>query len=372
MKVVIFGLSVSSSWGNGHATLWRGLCRVLAQWGHQVVFFEKDVPYYAAHRDLHDLEGGKLCLYREWVDVESLAQRELDGADAAIVTSFCPDGDRASRLVFDAKRPLKVFYDLDTPVTLSTLSRGEGIPYLPASGMREFDLVLSYTGGAALRALQQQLGARRVYPLFGSVDPQVHRPAASLQRYRASVSYLGTYAEDRQPALTRLFVEAAQRMPDRRFLIGGALYPEDFPWTPNIHFVRHVPPPEHPSFFASSRLTLNVTRKAMAEMGHCPSGRLFEAAACGTPIVSDAWEGLEDFFTPDEEILIAHTTEEAIGAYLRSDEELARIAKAARARALEEHSAERRCAELVDHLSGSSSAVVQGKPAKVEAASMGR
>jgi spore maturation protein CgeB len=346
MKLVIFGLAVSSSWGNGHATLWRGLIGALARRGHRVVFFECDVPYYAAHRDLHELPGGALCLYPDWPGVVPLARRHLADADVAMVTSYCPDGVAASDLVLDSPVPLRTFYDLDTPVTLGRLREGEPVDYLGLRGLRDFDLVLSYTGGAALDELQSRLGAQRVVPLYGSVDPDVHRPVAAVERYHADLSYLGTYAEDRQETLSRLLIEPARRLVDRRFLIGGAQYPPEFPWSANIYFVRHLPPSEHAAFFGSSRLTLNVTRRAMAAMGYCPSGRLFEAAACGAPILSDAWEGLDTFFEPGREILVARTTEEALDAIEQPDESLARIARAARERTLDEATADRRARDL--------------------------
>jgi len=346
MKLVVFGLTITSSWGNGHATLWCGLCKALERRGQRVVFFERDVPYYALHRDLRALPYGELVLYPTWPEVRPLARRHLVEADAAIVTSYCPDGVAASDLVLDSPATVRVFYDLDTPVTLSRLIAGQPVDYLGPGGLADFDLVLSYTGGRALAELQTRLGARRVAPLHGSVDPEVYRLASPAEHYRADLSYMGTYAADRQPVLEKLLVDPARRRPDLRFLIGGAQYPDGFPWAGNIYFVRHLPPGEHPTFYGSSRLTLNVTREAMARMGHCPSVRLFEAAACGAPILSDAWEGLEAFFRPGSEIIVAHDTEEALRALEMSDEELARIAGRARARTLEEHTADRRAAEL--------------------------
>jgi len=356
MKLVVFGLTVSSSWGNGHATLWRGLCRALAARGHEVVFFERDVPYYAAHRDLHRLAGGELVLYPDWEKAHPAARRHLDGADVAMVTSYCPDGVAAAELVLGSRVPLRVFYDMDTPVTLQALERGERVPYLPPWGLGDFDLVLSFTGGASLRELRARLGACRVAPLYGSVDPEVHRREPARDDFRADLSYLGTYAEDRQAALETLFIEAARRLPDQRFLIGGAQYPHDFPWTENVYFVRHLPPGDHPAFYSSSRVTLNVTRAAMASMGHCPSGRLFEAAACGTPIVTDAWDGLDEFFAPGDEILVARTTEDTLRALRLPEEELERMARRARERTLEEHTAERRARDLEAALDAAGSA----------------
>ena len=346
MKLVIFGLTVSSSWGNGHATLWRGLIRALARRGHRVVFFERDVPYYAAHRDLPHLPDGELVLYPDWDAVRPLARRHLADADVGMVTSYCSDGPAASDLVLSSAAAVRTFYDLDAPVTLDELRQGRPVAYLPPGGLGDFDLVLSYTGGAALDELKARLWARRVAPLYGSVDPDVHRPTPPAEAYRADLSYLGTYAADRQPALDRFFLEPARRLSEQRFVIGGAQYPPDFPWVANLYFVRHLPPGEHPAFYSSSRLTLNVTRRAMAEMGYCPSGRLFEAAACGTPVLSDVWEGLDAFFEPGTEILTATTTEDAIAALQLPAAELAKVGRNARERALAEHTAGHRAAEL--------------------------
>jgi spore maturation protein CgeB len=348
MNLVIFGLSVSSSWGNGHAALWRGLIRALLAQGNRVTFFERDVPYYAENRDLTALpEGGTLVLYPDWHQALPVIRRALAGADVGIVTSYCPDALAATALLRDSRVPVGCFYDLDTPVTLARLDAGEDVPYIGPDGLAPFDLVLSYTGGPALDALTTRLGARRVAPLYGSVDPDLHRPAAPLPDYAGLLSYIGTYAPDRQSILERLFVEPARRRPNDRFVIAGAQYPDAFPWTPNTWFVRHLPPPEHPAFYSSSRLTLNVTRDAMARMGWCPSGRLFEAAACGVPILSDEWPGLDHFFQPGTEILTADTTERAMQALALPPCDLAAIASRARERTLDEHTAASRAAELV-------------------------
>jgi spore maturation protein CgeB len=314
------------------------------------VFYERDVPYYSDHRDLNEWPDGELKLYGNWNEVLPSARADVGDADVAMVTSYCPDGAAAAELVVTGAPGLRVFYDLDTPVTLERLRRGEVVPYLPPAGLSEFDLVLSYTGGAALDELTSRLGARRVASLYGSVDPRVHFPVAPFDRYRADLSYLGTYAEDRQETLLRLLIEPARRCAERRFLIGGAKYPQEFPWTNNIFFVRHLPPPEHSAFYCSSRITLNVTRAPMAEMGYCPSGRLFEAAACGAVVLSDAWDGLAEFFEPGAEILVANTTDEVLAALETSDAELDRIALAGRERVLADHTAERRALQLIESL----------------------
>jgi len=347
MKIVIFGLSISSSWGNGHATLWRGLCAALARNGHTVIFFERDVSYYAAHRDYFEMPGnGELVLYRDWPETLDAARRHMRDADVGIVTSYCPDGIAASELILDSPAPIRAFYDLDTPVTLNRLRSGLPIDYIGPRGLRDFDLVLSYTGGSALDELKTRLGARNVAPLYGSVDPSVHRPVASEERYRADLSYLGTHSPDRAAAVHSLFIEPARRLPACKFLLGGAQYDGSFPWQPNIFFSGHVPSADHPAFYCSSKLTLNVTRGPMAEMGYCPSGRLFEATACGVAVVSDVWAGLECFFKADSEILLARETSDVLWALERSPEELERIAQAGRERTLADHTADARASEL--------------------------
>ncbi len=357
MKIVIFGLTISSSWGNGHATLWRGLCKNLSLMGHDVVFYERDVPYYAGARDVYELPGGRLELYPSWDAIRTRASNDVADADAAFVTSYCPDGLAATELVCDQARALRVFYDLDTPITLARLRAGEDVRYIGPRGLTDFDLVLSFTGGASLfDEFRRRLGARRIAALYGHVDPEIHRPVAPQPHYAAHLSYLGTYSQDRQQALESLLVEPARRRRDLRFLIGGAQYPPDFPWSSNVYFVRHLPPSEHAAFFASSRLTLNVTRSAMAEMGWCPSGRLFEAAACGTPLLSDVWEGMDDFFAPGEEIILARGLDDALAALEIADDELRLIARRARERTLDQNSSARRAEQLVGLLEQARSA----------------
>jgi spore maturation protein CgeB len=348
MRFTVFGLTISSSWGNGHATPWRGLCRALASRGHHVTFFERDVPYYAAHRDAPSPDGCDLRLYDQWEDVVGDAQRAVDLADVAMVTSYCPDAQAASRVVLDSAADLKVFYDMDAPITLDNLDRGLPVDYLPEGGLAPFDLVLSFTGGRTLEALRSRLGAREVAPLYGSVDPLAHRPVNVGRARRFDLTYLGTYATERQRALDELLIEPARRRPEQQFAIAGSLYPaQGFPWQPNISYLRHLPPPEHPAFYSASYLTLNVTRAPMAAMGFCPSGRLFEAAACGTPVVTDDWEGLDTFFEPGREILVARSADDVTAALDLDGETRRQIGRRARERTLAQHSAQVRAAELV-------------------------
>jgi spore maturation protein CgeB len=351
VRIVIFGLTISSSWGNGHATLWRGLCKYLVRLGHSVVFFERDVPYYAGARDLFEIPGGRLVLYSSWEDVRSTARGSVMEADAAIVTSYCPDALSATNLILSQDRATPVFYDLDTPITLAKVQAGEPVPYIGPTGLEGFSLVLSFTGGQQLfDEFRRKLGACEIRPLYGHVDADIHRPVPNESHYRSDLSYLGTFSEDRQSALEMLFVAPARSRQDLRFLIGGAQYPPDFPWSSNIYFVRHLPPSEHAPFFASSRITLNVTRSAMAKMGWCPSGRLFEAAACGTPLLSDRWTGLDEFFQPGEEILLADRADDTLAALQLDNDQLSGIAGRARERTLDQHSSNKRAADLIELL----------------------
>lgn len=347
MEIVIFGLSVSSSWGNGHATIWRGLLKALARRGHHITFFEQDVPYYAKHRDLASSRNFEIVLYRSWEAVRSTAEDALHRSDCSFVTSYCPNVEDITTTILNCLSGIRIYYDLDTPVTLERLQRGERVEYLPACGLAPFDLVLSYTGGRALNELSSRLGARHVMPLYGSVDPEIHRPVPKCADYEADLSYLGTYTADRQSQLERLLLEPARRQPEKRFLIAGALYPQDFPWQENIRFMPHVPPPQHSTFYCSSNLTLNVTRAAMAESGYCPSGRLFEAAACGVPILSDYWQGLENFFEPGKEIIVAADSDQAEATLQLDSSALAKYSELAKLRVMTEHTAEYRAGEFL-------------------------
>jgi spore maturation protein CgeB len=354
VKLAIFGLTVSSSWANGHATTWRGVLRALARLGHDVVFFERDVPYYAAARDLPQPSYCRLVLYRDWSEVRAEARSAVADADAAMVTSYCADGVAAGELVLAEARGIRVFYDIDTPITLGDLQRGgfasaSGVRYLEAGQVPRYDVYLSFTGGPTLADIKARFGARRVEALYCSVDPELHRPAAARQP-RFALGYLGTYAADRQPALERLLLEPARRRPDLSFCVAGSQYPDGVRWPHNVMRLEHLEPERHPEFYGSCRLTLNLTRAAMLELGHSPSVRLFEAAACGTPIVTDRWPGLGDFFEPGREILVADGPADVLRALDRSPAELQAIAAAARRRVQSEHTSEARARRLVEIL----------------------
>ncbi|HEX3019494.1 MAG TPA: glycosyltransferase [Chitinispirillaceae bacterium] len=346
MNFVVFGLSISSSWGNGHATIWRGLVSSLTRMKHNVVFFERDVEYYASNRDFEKLNGLTLILYKDWNLVRKDAENFIKKADICIITSYCPDAVQATELL-NSFRKLKVFYDLDTPVTLKNIEDGKWPSYIPQNGLGMFDLVLSYTGGNALNRIREVFGVKLVFPLYGSADPQLHYPTCQIDKYSGDLSYLGTYAKDRQLKLEELFIKPAVVLKNKRFILAGAQYPNDIKLTDNITFLSHVAPPEHSCFYCSSNFTLNITRSAMATMGYCASGRLFEAALCEVPILSDWWVGMDTFFYPGEEIIVVKTAMDVIEAMSMNEKKRQVLTKAARRRVLREHTAEKRAQELI-------------------------
>jgi spore maturation protein CgeB len=346
MKLVVLGLSLSSSWGNGHATTFRALLKAFAARGHEVLFLERDVPWYAAHRDLPAPDFCRLEFYDSVSDLNRWRD-DVAGADAVIVGSYVPDGVEVGRWAQRTAQGLVAFYDIDTPVTLAKLERGD-FEYVSPEIIPGYDIYLSFTGGRTLQRLERVYGSPNAQPLYCSVDDAVYRPLQTGRRW--DLSYLGTYSADRQPTLEQLLVEPARRAPHLRFAVAGPQYPGDIAWPANVERLEHVPPADHPDFYAASRFTLNVTRQDMIAAGWSPSVRLFEAAACATPIISDVWEGIESLLAPGKELILARTPDAVLAALSLPDAERDALGHAARARVLESHTAARRAAELETHL----------------------
>ena len=346
MKIVIFGLSITSSWGNGHATTFRALARALHLRGHGVVFFEKDVEWYASNRDMPEPPFCEVKLYENWAENVRRIRRELSDADVAVVGSYFPDGLAAIDEVLDSKTPVKAFYDIDTPITVASLRKG-GADYLALEQIPGFDVYFSFTGGPLLRELKSKFGAQRAVPLYCSFDPDRYQGAAPRPEFQCDFSYMGTYAPDRQEKIERLFCEPARRLSEKKFLLAGPQYPDDIRWPANVERIIHVDPQSHASFYSSSRMSLNVTRREMILAGYSPSVRLFEAAACGTTIVSDCWEGLDTFLRPGKEIVLAESADDVVGYMTQmEDTELFAIGRRAQERVLAEHTAEKRATEF--------------------------
>jgi spore maturation protein CgeB len=350
VKIVFCGLSITSSWGNGHATNYRALVRELSGRGHDVLFCERDVPWYAAQRDLPEPPWGRTSLYGSLAELAEKHVDDFTAADLVVVGSYVPEGVAVCEWALEHAGGATAFYDIDTPVTLGKLRRGDR-EYLGSELVGRFDLYLSFTGGPTLQVLEEEFGARRAIAFYCLVDPDAYRPQEEEARW--DLGYLGTYSDDRQPVLERLLLEPAGRLPGARFAVAGPQYPEAIEWPANVERVEHVAPAEHPAFYAAQRFTLNVTRAEMREAGWSPSVRLFEAAACGVPVISDRWEGLDQLFAPGEEILIADSAADVVEFLRDVDAEEARqIGERARRRVLAEHTAERRCERLEEEVAG--------------------
>lgn len=344
LQVVILGLSITSSWGNGHATTYRALVRELTARGHQVLFLERDVPWYAAHRDLPDPPYGQTELYTSLKDLKIRFTEQIRFADIVMVGSYVPQGVEVGEWVTAVARGVTAFYDIDTPVTLAKLARDD-FEYLSPALIPRYQIYFSFTGGPTLDRLEQEFGSPSAQPLYCSVDPGQYYPEEADLLW--DLGYMGTYSDDRQPVLDQLMLEPAHRWPTGKFVVAGPQYPESIQWPPNVARIEHLPPAEHNQFYNAQRFTLNITRADMVKAGYAPSVRLFEAAACATPIISDYWEGLETFFKIGEEILISRSPEDTL-QYVRglSEEERQAVAKRARRRVLNEHTAAHRAEEL--------------------------
>ena len=350
MKIVIIGLSITSSWGNGHATTYRGLMRELVARGHEVAFLEHDKPWYASHRDLPHPPYGQTHLYASVEDLQTRFGGAVRTADAVIVGSYVPEGVAVGEWVTERAEGVTAFYDIDTPVTLAKLAAGDE-EYLSPDLIADYDLYLSFTGGPTLERIQRDYGSPLALPLYCSVDPKLYFPEQNNLPPRWTLGYLGTYSDDRQPTLERLLLVPARRDPAARMVVAGPQYPAGLAWPANVERIEHLPPSEHRRFYNAQRFTLNVTRDEMIRTGHSPSVRLFEAAACGVPIISDRWQGLDEFFTPGEEILLADCAEDVTDFLHNVSADAARgIGARARRKVLAGHTAGHRAEALETYL----------------------
>jgi spore maturation protein CgeB len=348
LDIAILGLSITSSWGNGHATTYRGLVRALVEQGHRVTFFERDVPWYASRRDDDASSASETILYGSIEELKDRHSARIRAADFVIVGSFVPEGVEAGRWITSMRGRGNAFYDIDTPVTLAAIERDD-CAYLTRNLIPRYDLYLSFTGGPTLERLQSELGAPAARALYCSFDPRSYYPEERDLQW--DLGYLGTWSADRQPALDELLLRPARRDPGLKCFVAGPQYPDTIVWPENVGRAEHIGPRDHRAFYCEQRFTLNVTRREMIRAGWSPSVRLFEAAACGTPIISDWWEGLDEVLRPRSEIFICRTADEVL-TVLRSTPEPERreTARRARSRVLAEHSAERRAEQLVAHL----------------------
>ncbi|HJV64405.1 MAG TPA: glycosyltransferase [Geomonas sp.] len=348
MNIVVFGLSITSSWGNGHATTYRGLLREMARRGHSVLFLEREAAWYAANRDLPHPSYCRTAIYSSFPALLAEFAEEICAADCVIVGSYVEQGIEVGRWVTENAKGITAFYDIDTPVTMAGLESGK-CRYLSPDLIPRYQLYLSFTGGPTLQDIEKRYGSPSAQPLYCSVDPDLHFPLPQPASW--DLGYLGTYSTDRQPGLELLLCTPASNWQEGRFVVAGPQYPSDIRWPENTERIEHLPPQSHRGFYSSQRFTLNLTRKHMQAAGYSPSVRLFEAAACAVPVISDHWAGLEEFFIPDKEILIASDSDDVLGI-LRDfpEEDRQAMGERARQRALTAHSAARRAEELEHYL----------------------
>lgn len=358
--LVVLGLSITSSWGNGHATTYRSLLRAFAARGHSILFLERDVPWYRENRDFTECDYCSVQLYAgirelrdQWADV-------IRDAPAVIVGSYVPDGIEVGEWVLENAGGVKAFYDIDTPITLEAV-KADTCAYLNRSLIPRYDLYLSFSGGPVLNDLERSFGSPRAEMLACSVDPGLYYPEET-SGSRWDLAYLGTYSEDRQPRLNTLLLEPASLLPGCRFAVAGPQYPDNVRWPSNVERIEHLPPALHREFYNAQRFTLNITRKNMVETGYSPSVRLFEAAACGTPIVSDYWPGLESFFSPGLEILVAESANDCYDILTAvTEQERRAIARRACARVHTSHTAAHRAEQMEAYLASAAKRSRQGR-----------
>jgi spore maturation protein CgeB len=358
MNIVVLGLSITSSWGNGHATTYRALLRELHALGHQILFLERDCPWYAEHRDLSEAAYCEIQLYDDPRDLHKRFAFQVAEADCVIVGSYVPDGIAVAEWAMQVATGVTAFYDIDTPVTVDTLAKGT-CEYLLPSLISRFDLYLSFTGGPMLRMLKNRYGARHALPLYCSVDPLAYGPTRGPKKW--DIGYLGTYSADRDAAMRTLLLERLEENPKVRGVVAGSMYPPGMKWPQNVERIEHLPPQKHAEFYSAQHFTLNLTRAAMIRAGYSPSVRLFEAAACGIPIITDSWPGLETILEPGREILVAESGEDVM-RYLRdlSLAERAEIGERARSRVLREHTAAHRARQLESIVKAAQTQVDEG------------
>ncbi|WP_044239013.1 CgeB family protein [Chondromyces apiculatus] len=344
LRYVFLGLSLTSSWGNGHASAYRALLRGLRARGHSLLFLERDLPCHEQHRDLRRPPYAEVGLYRSLDELRDRYAQAVREAALVVVGSGVPEGALVGAWVTEEARGRAAFYDLDTPVTLRKLALGDHSGLTPQL-IGRYDLYLSFTGGPTLSLLERKYGAQRARPLYCGVDPEMYHPEPAEPRW--DLGYLGTYTEEKQQVLERLLLEPARRFRRGRFAVAGSQYPASIAWPENVHQLEHLTPEKHRAFYNAQRFTLNVTRGDMVESGWSPGVRLFEAAACGTPILTDPWPGLEAFFQPGREILLVRSTDDVVRRVRETfDSERLAIAQRARQRIFAEHTSSHRAETL--------------------------
>ena len=346
MRIAFFGSSLVSCYWNGAATYYRGIVRALHGRGHGITFYEPDIYERQAHRDIQDPSWARVVVYPadQW---ERTVERAR-GVDVVVKATGVGANDcELEAAVVELGAPVTVFWDVDAPATLARLDADREDPLLEL--LPRYDLVLTYGGGDPVVDHYRALGARDCVPVYNALDPTTHRPAAADARFEADLAFLGNRLPDREERVEAFFLRAAELAPRRSFLLGGAGW-GDVALRANVVWIDHVPTRDHNALNCSARAVLNVNRDSMARFGFSPPTRVFEAAGAGACLITDAWEGVELFLEPDEEVLVARDGTEVAELVEGLDAKRARaIGKRARRRVLAEHTYDRR-AELVERV----------------------
>lgn len=350
MKIAFYGSSLLSAYWNGAATYYRGLLRALAKRGYDITFYEPDIYGRRENRDIEPPDWCRVVVYPGTLEGLKSAAGHAAAADVIVKASGVGfEDDLLLTLVMRNARAgaLKIFWDVDAPATLAELNAAPGHPLRKA--LPNLDLVLTYGGGAPVEMAYRALGARECVPIYNALDPQTHHPVEKTERFAADLSFLGNRLPDREARVEAFFLNPALAVPDQRFLLGGSGW-EDKAMPPNVFRIGHVPTRDHNAFNVSSKIVLNVSRDSMARTGFSPATRVFEAAGAGACLLTDAWEGIEQFLKPDEEVLVARDGKDVASILMATSPLEARmIGQRALARVRAEHTYDRR-AELVDVL----------------------
>jgi len=354
MKIAFFGSSLVSAYWNGAATYYRGIIRALNELGHQITFYEPDAYDRQQHRDIPDPDWARVVVYPAEGDAGVLeALEHARGVDMLVKTSGVGVHDELlEAAVLDVKdsHTLAVFWDVDAPVTLDRVKTNPHDPFKEL--IPRYDLVLTYGGGEPVVRSYQALGARECVPIYNALDPDTHHPAPVDQRFACDLALLANRLPDREARIEQFFFAAAERLPERQFVLGGSGW-ADKAMPMNVKYVGHVYTRDHNAFNCSARAVLNVNRDSMASYGFSPPTRVFEAAGAGSCLITDAWEGIETFLTPGREVLVAHDADEVVQHLESLDQAKAKgIGDAALRRVLAEHTYSHRAVELQELIVG--------------------
>jgi spore maturation protein CgeB len=359
MKIAFFGSSLVSAYWNGACTYYRGIVRALAGRGHRIVFYEPDAFDRQAHRDIADPEWAEVVVYEP---DEERAVRELvagAAAEADVIVKASGVGvcdALLERAVAMAEGPeVRIFWDVDAPATLAAMEADAENPLRELIGT--YDLVLTYGGGRPVIDRYEAFGARACIPVYNALDPATHHPAPPRPDLACDLAFLGNRLPDREARVEEFFFGAVEALPQRSFLLGGNGWEDRLVDLPNVRYLGHVPPGDHNAINRSALAVLNVSRESMAANGFSPATRVFEAAGAGACLLSDDWEGIEEFLRPGEEVLVARDGDEVAALLEGLDPARARkVGEAALERVLAEHTYDRR-AEQVE-------AVLEGAPTR--------